>query len=143
VTAASAPFSAALGLRVVAVGDVEATALEARAEPYISHENAAWLRVKGPELLAIPEILHVLKTEHRVTIRLGLGRHHVSLEPARSPRRRSCRPGEASRRRRRCISGATKYWLTLVESRAACTCRTGAARTAASPGPRWPTGPSA
>lgn len=60
VTAASEPLRAALGLRVVAVGDVEVAALEARAEPFVSHENDAWLRVRLAELLAIPEMLHVL-----------------------------------------------------------------------------------
>jgi hypothetical protein len=60
VTAASAPLSAALGLRVVAVGDVEAAALEARAAPFVSYENEAWQRLQAAQLLAIPEMLHVL-----------------------------------------------------------------------------------
>ena len=46
VTAASAPLGASLGLRVVAVGDVTAAELEARAAPFVSHENEAWLRVQ-------------------------------------------------------------------------------------------------
>jgi hypothetical protein len=60
VTAASAPLIASLGLRVVAIGDVPAAELEARVAPYVSHENEAWLRVQAPQLLAIPEMLHVL-----------------------------------------------------------------------------------
>jgi hypothetical protein len=60
VTEASAPFGAALGLRVVAIGSVEAAALEARAAPFGSYENEAWLRLKAAQLLAIPEMLHVL-----------------------------------------------------------------------------------
>ena len=60
VTAASAPLGAALGLRVVAVGDVEAAALEARAAPFVSYENEAWQRLQVAQLLAIPEMLHVL-----------------------------------------------------------------------------------
>jgi hypothetical protein len=60
VTAASAPLSAALGLRVVTIGDVETAALETRAELFVSHENEAWLQLQVAQLLAIPEMLHVL-----------------------------------------------------------------------------------
>jgi hypothetical protein len=47
-------------MRVVAIGDVPVAELEARAVPFVSHENEAWLRVQLPPLLAIPEMLHVL-----------------------------------------------------------------------------------
>jgi hypothetical protein len=60
VTAASASLAAALGLRVTAVGDVAVAELEARTRPYVSHENESWLRVQLGQLLAIPELLHVL-----------------------------------------------------------------------------------
>jgi hypothetical protein len=60
VVAADAPHAAALGMRVVAIGDVDVTELEARAAPYVSHENGAWLRVQVEQLLTIPQMLHVL-----------------------------------------------------------------------------------
>jgi hypothetical protein len=60
VTAASASLVSSLGLRVVAIGDVAAGELEARAAPFVSHENDAWLRVQTTALLSIPEMLHVL-----------------------------------------------------------------------------------
>jgi hypothetical protein len=60
VTAASAPLGAALGQRVVAIGGVETAALERRAGPFVSYENEAWLRLQAAQLLAIPEMLHVL-----------------------------------------------------------------------------------
>jgi hypothetical protein len=60
VTAATASLAPALGTRVVAVGDVPVAELEARAAPFISHENGAWLRVQLEQVLAIPEMLHVL-----------------------------------------------------------------------------------
>jgi hypothetical protein len=60
VTAASAVLAPALGMRVVAVGQLAVAELEARAARYVSHENQAWLRVQLPPLLAIPEMLHVL-----------------------------------------------------------------------------------
>ena len=60
VTAASAPFGAALGRRVVAIGGVETAALEARASLFVSYENESWLRLQSAQLLAIPEMLHVL-----------------------------------------------------------------------------------
>ena len=47
-------------MRVAGVGSVDTPELEARAAPYVSHENDAWLRVQVPQLLAIPEMLHVL-----------------------------------------------------------------------------------
>ncbi len=60
VTAASASLASSAGARVLGVGDVPVAELEARAAPFVSHENDAWLRVKVTELLAIPEMLHVL-----------------------------------------------------------------------------------
>jgi hypothetical protein len=45
---------------VVAVGNVEAAALEAGAAPLVSHENEAWLRVQVPELLVLTEVLLAL-----------------------------------------------------------------------------------
>ncbi len=45
---------------MVAIGDVETAALEMRAEPFVSHENEAWLQLQVAQLLAIPEMLHVL-----------------------------------------------------------------------------------
>jgi hypothetical protein len=60
VTGASASLASSLGMRVVAIGDVPVAVLEARAAPFVSHENEAWLRVQVPLLLAIPEMLHVL-----------------------------------------------------------------------------------
>jgi hypothetical protein len=60
VVAADAARAAALGLRVVAVGDVDVAELERRAAPYVSYENDAWLRVQLEQLLAIPQMLHVL-----------------------------------------------------------------------------------
>lgn len=47
-------------MRVVAIGGVAAAELEARAQPFVSHENEAWLRVQVETQLAIPEMLHVL-----------------------------------------------------------------------------------
>jgi hypothetical protein len=60
VTSASAGLASVLGTRVVAVGEVPVGELEARAAPYVSHENTAWLRVQLQQLLAIPEMLNVL-----------------------------------------------------------------------------------
>jgi len=60
VTAAEPRLAATLGLRVAAIGGVPAAELEARATPFVSHENEAWLRVQVPQILAIPEMLHVL-----------------------------------------------------------------------------------
>jgi len=60
VVAADAARASALGMRVVAIGDVDIAQLEARAAPYVSHENDAWLRVQVEQLLAIPQMLHVL-----------------------------------------------------------------------------------
>ncbi len=60
VTAAAASHAAGLGLRVVAVGDLDVAELEARVRPFVSFENEAWLRVQAAPLLAIPEMLHVL-----------------------------------------------------------------------------------
>lgn len=60
VAAATAPLASSLGLRVAAVGEVPVAELLARAATYVSHENAAWLRVQAPGLLVIPEMLHVL-----------------------------------------------------------------------------------
>jgi hypothetical protein len=60
VTSASASIASSLGMRVAAIGDVPVAVLEARAAPFVSHENEAWLRVQVPLLLAIPEMLHVL-----------------------------------------------------------------------------------
>ena len=52
-------------MRVVAIGDRAAADLEARAAPFVSHENQAWLRVQVPQLLVIPEMLHVLGATNR------------------------------------------------------------------------------
>jgi hypothetical protein len=60
VTAAAASHASALGLRVVAVGEVEVAELEARVRAFVSFENEAWLRVQSAPLLALPEMLHVL-----------------------------------------------------------------------------------
>jgi hypothetical protein len=60
VVAADAARAAALGMRVVAIGDVDIAELETRAAPYVSRENDAWLRVQTEQLLAIPQLLHVL-----------------------------------------------------------------------------------
>jgi hypothetical protein len=60
VVAADAAHLPALGMRVVAIGDLDVAAVEARAASYVSHENAAWLRVQLEQLLAIPQMLHVL-----------------------------------------------------------------------------------
>lgn len=60
VTATTAPLAESLGMRVAGVGDLGVAELEARAAPYVSHENDAWLRVQVPLLLAIPEMLNVL-----------------------------------------------------------------------------------
>ncbi len=60
VTSASAGLASVLGTRVVAVGDVPVAELEARAAPFVSYENTAWLRVQLQQHLAIPEMLSVL-----------------------------------------------------------------------------------
>jgi len=60
VVAAEASLTEALGARLVAVGDVEAAALEAGAAALVSHENDAWLRNQVPDLLAVPEVLYAL-----------------------------------------------------------------------------------
>jgi hypothetical protein len=76
VTAAGPALAASLGTRVVAIGDVPAPELEARAERFVSHENEAWLRVQLAQLLAIPEMLHVLgaaNTPEAATFRLEAG----------------------------------------------------------------------
>ena len=60
VVAADAAHASALGMRVVGIGDLEIALVEARAAPYVSHENDAWLSVQAEQLLAIPQMLHVL-----------------------------------------------------------------------------------
>jgi hypothetical protein len=47
-TSASGWFASSLGMRVVAIGGVPVAVLEARAAPFVSHENEAWLRVQDP-----------------------------------------------------------------------------------------------
>ena len=58
--AAEGPLAAALGARLVGVGDVGADALEAGAARLVSHENEAWLRNQVPDLLSYTEVLHAL-----------------------------------------------------------------------------------
>ena len=60
VVAAEAALTEALGARLVAVGDVEAMALEAGAAPLVSHENEFWLRNQVPDVLAITYVLYAL-----------------------------------------------------------------------------------
>jgi hypothetical protein len=60
VTAADEARAPLLGARVVAIGELAADELEARAAPLVSHENDAWLRYQVPRLLVIPEVLHAL-----------------------------------------------------------------------------------
>jgi hypothetical protein len=60
VVAAEESLAAALGARVLAVGDVETAELETRAAALVSHENEAWLRVQVPQLLVITEVLAAL-----------------------------------------------------------------------------------
>jgi hypothetical protein len=61
VTAAGPGLEEALGTRVVAMGELSAHELEAGAAALVSHENEAWLRVRVPELLSVPEVLHALR----------------------------------------------------------------------------------
>lgn len=60
VVAAEASLTEALGARLVAVGNVEAAALEAGATRLVSHENDAWLRNQVPDLLVVTEVLQSL-----------------------------------------------------------------------------------
>ena len=60
VTAASEPYRAAIGLRVVRIGAMTPDALEAAIAPYIAHENEAWLRQQGPSFMVAHELLKTL-----------------------------------------------------------------------------------
>src|SRR5262245_29427210 len=71
VTEAEAGLVQALGTRVVAIGERSIGEAQGAVEPLVPHENAAWLAVGAPVLLAVPEILHALRiTSDLTTVRL-------------------------------------------------------------------------
>jgi hypothetical protein len=60
VIAAEAALASVLGTRVVAIGERTAAEAEAAVTPLVSHENAAWLAVRAPSFLVIPEVLRAV-----------------------------------------------------------------------------------
>ncbi len=60
VVAAEPSLADALGARLIAVGIVDAPALEAGAARLVSHENDSWLRARVPDLLVVAEVLFAL-----------------------------------------------------------------------------------
>jgi hypothetical protein len=73
VIGAEASLSQALGARVAAIGDRTVEEAQGAVEPLVSHENEAWLAVRAPAFLAVPEILHALRiAPDRETVRLLL-----------------------------------------------------------------------
>jgi hypothetical protein len=122
VTAAASTHVSAIGLRLVAAGDVDATALEARLRPFVSYENEAWFRVQGMQLLVIPEMLHVLgATSDPASARFWL----EAPDGARVSLDLSAQSSPAVLVDAATASGATRplheqrrnenYWLTLIE----------------------------
>jgi hypothetical protein len=57
VVGASAPYHAGLGAQVVRIGSMTPAALEAAIAPFISHENAPWLRQQSPRYMVLVELL--------------------------------------------------------------------------------------
>ena len=90
VVAAEAPLADTLGARLLAVGNVDAAELQARAAAFVSHENEAWLRVQVPDLLVITDVLLALgaaddHTGARLRLQTAGGDAFALDVPARLP----------------------------------------------------------
>jgi hypothetical protein len=73
VVEAEASLAHALGTRVVAIGDRTVEEAAEAVQPLVPHENTAWLAVRAPAFLAVPEILHALRiTSDTTSVRLLL-----------------------------------------------------------------------
>jgi hypothetical protein len=88
VISATPEYAAALGARVVKIGSMTPDRLLTGLEPYVSHENDAWLRRQAPSLLVTQALLRhlgLLGEDGRVTLTLekpGAPPFTVSLAPA-------------------------------------------------------------
>jgi hypothetical protein len=57
VVSASEAYRAALGARVVRIGDMAPEEVEAAVAPYVSYENEFWLHQQGPRYMTVVELL--------------------------------------------------------------------------------------
>jgi hypothetical protein len=61
VVQAEASLAGALGARVLAIGERTVEEAAEAVRPLVSYENEAWLAVRAPSFLAVPEILHAMR----------------------------------------------------------------------------------
>src|SRR5262249_14436917 len=91
VTAASEPYSRAVGARLIRVGDTPMSEVETRLAALIPHDNDQWPRSFGASYLILAEVLEgldIVPAASPIALRLGQSdgtEFTLQVEPSNSP----------------------------------------------------------